>query len=213
MHMIFERSRLHIATLSHAQRIFVSFIIFTHSLIIITQSHCCVQCFCQVIRGLMIDSTTPCRAVIELRCSIIGRNELCFDSIVELLIEAESPCYPVIMAVIIRRSQREFLTHEGLFQACNREKEITRHEILIDILLVFAVLKRCLCIEMKGFSLVKPVHSGRQNIATIAAIAVIVHSLCRVVVGMIQSIRVATLHRVVEKYVQTHGPEGCSLPG
>lgn len=119
----------------------------------------------------------------------------------------------MISAFNVGRTQREFLAHERLFQLCCDEKEVLRSEVLVDVLFVVAVLKRCLRIETEGISAIKPVHSSRQHIASVVAVAVIIHGIGSVIIGMIDAIWVATLGRMVEKHIQTHRPKRCRLLG
>ena len=213
MRVVVERRRAHQAAPSCGQRVFVGFIILCHTLVIIAQSHRHAQRFCQVIGRLMVESAAPSGVMIELRCGIIGGKELRLNGVVEPLIEAKCAHHPVVTAVVFGRTQRELLAHERLFQACYREKQVARCEILVNLLLVFTQLNRCLAVEMHRISFVEPIHSSREKIATIIAGAIVIHGIGGVIGCMIEAIWIAALRGMVEKCVETHRPKRRGLPG
>ena len=213
MRVVVERRRAHKAAPSRGQRVFVGFIILCHTLVIIAQTHRHAQRFCQVISRLMVESAAPSGGMIKLRCGIIGGKELCLNGVVESLIEAKCAHHPVVAAVVCGRTQRELLAHERLFQARYREKQVARCEILVNLLLVFTQLNRCLAVEMHCISFVEPIHSCREKIATIVAGAVVIHGINGVIGCMIVAVWVATLCGMVEKCAETHCPKRRGLPG
>ena len=206
MHVVFERSRQHLAVHSRCQRVFISLIILAHALVIVAQSHGSMQALRKVIGGLMIEGTAPSGVVIELRCGEFRRQELCFDHVVELLIEAECPNNPVIAAVVARRTQRELLTGEALFQRSDSKEEVDRHEVLVDVLPVFAVLKGRLAVEAEALAAVEPVHSAREQVASVVAPAIIADRSDPVCHHIIGTIGVTALQRVVEDEAHAHRP-------